>query len=84
MMLARDLSNDFSKKYLEMSKSGASPEALGEYLREHGQYHSQCLGDADNAETLETRGDRLEWTQSVADRLRAAGNRKTGGVETPE
>lgn len=49
-MLARDLSNDFSKKYLEMSKSGASPEALGEYLREHGQYHSQCLGDADNAE----------------------------------
>ncbi|WP_282121071.1 DUF3299 domain-containing protein [Ruegeria atlantica] len=40
--------------------------------------------DADNAETLETRGDRLEWTQSVADRLRAAGNRKTGGVKTSE
>ncbi|CUH45370.1 DUF3299 domain-containing protein [Ruegeria atlantica] len=40
--------------------------------------------DANNAETLETRGDRLEWTQSVADRLRAAGNLKTGGVKTSE
>lgn len=35
--------------------------------------------EVDSVETLETREDRLEWTQSVADRIRAAGNRKTGG-----
>ncbi|WP_170336425.1 DUF3299 domain-containing protein [Ruegeria arenilitoris] len=40
--------------------------------------------NADSVETLETRGDQLEWTQSVADRLRAAGNRKTGGPKVSE
>ena len=49
-MLARDLSNDFTKEYLKMNDANASPETLSEYVREHGQYHSQCLGDADNAE----------------------------------
>jgi hypothetical protein len=40
--------------------------------------------EADSVETLETQGDRLEWTQSIADRLRAAGQRKTGGTKTSE
>lgn len=40
--------------------------------------------DTDSVETLETREDRLEWTQSVADRIRAAGHRKTGGAKASE
>jgi enoyl-[acyl-carrier protein] reductase II len=49
-MLARDLVNDFTKKYLEMQKAGASPEELNTYLNEHGQYQSQYLGDANDSE----------------------------------
>ncbi len=40
--------------------------------------------DADSVETLETQGERLEWAQSIADRIRAAGNRKTGGAKASE
>ncbi|MCG7520954.1 DUF3299 domain-containing protein [Ruegeria sp. Ofav3-42] len=40
--------------------------------------------DTDSVETLESRDDRLEWTQSVADRIRAAGHRKMGGAKAPE
>ncbi|MFA3917766.1 DUF3299 domain-containing protein [Ruegeria hyattellae] len=40
--------------------------------------------DADNVETLETQGERLEWTRSFADHIRAADNRKTGGVKVSE
>ncbi len=37
------------------------------------------LLDAERVETLENREDRLEWSESVADKIRAAGQRKTGG-----
>ncbi|WP_170559265.1 DUF3299 domain-containing protein [Ruegeria atlantica] len=46
--------------------------------------HATFQLDADSAETLETRGDSLEWTQSGANRLRGAGNRKTGGNKASE
>lgn len=49
-MLARDLSNDFTKKYLEMKISGASPEDLNNYLEQHTQYRAQYIGDADEGE----------------------------------
>ncbi len=40
--------------------------------------------DTDSVETLETQGEGLEWTQSIAERLRAAGSRKTGGAKVSE
>ncbi len=40
--------------------------------------------EASTVETLESEADRLEWKQHVADRIRAAGNRKTGGVKPSE
>lgn len=49
-MLARDLSNDFTKGYLEMTTAGATPAELNQYLREHDQYRAQYLGEAGNAE----------------------------------
>ncbi|MFW6080636.1 MAG: NAD(P)H-dependent flavin oxidoreductase [Desulfosalsimonas sp.] len=49
-MLARDLQNEFTKKFREMQKSGASTEDLIEYLNNHGQYHAQHLGQAEGAE----------------------------------
>ncbi|MCP4753511.1 MAG: hypothetical protein GY866_21685 [Proteobacteria bacterium] len=49
-MLARDLSNDFTKKYLEMNTSGATPEELRQYHSQHDQFQSQHLGDAEGAE----------------------------------
>ena len=49
-MVARDLANRFTKEYLEMKKSGASPLELNAYLNEHDQYQSQYLGQADEAE----------------------------------
>ena len=49
-MVARDLANTFTEKYLKMRTAGARPEELGAYLQEHSQYHSQYLGQADEAE----------------------------------
>ncbi len=49
-MLARDLSNDFTQKYLDKKQKGATPEELGLYLSEHSQYHAQYMGDSDQAE----------------------------------
>ena len=49
-MLARDLSNNFTKEYLEMVNSGASPEELAQYHSTHDQYSSQYLGEAESAE----------------------------------
>nr|WP_321249715.1 DUF3299 domain-containing protein [uncultured Ruegeria sp.] len=40
--------------------------------------------ETDSVETLETEADRLEWKKQAADRLRAAGDRKTGGARTSE
>ena len=49
-MLARDLANDFTRKYHKMRQAGATPEELNQYLNTHSQYHSQHLGEADSAE----------------------------------
>ena len=49
-MLARDLANRFTTEYLEIKKTGASPEKLNNYLDAHSQYHAQHLGEADAAE----------------------------------
>ncbi|QFT74089.1 DUF3299 domain-containing protein [Ruegeria sp. THAF33] len=40
--------------------------------------------ETDSVETLETKADGLEWRQRAADRVRAAGNRKTGGAKASE
>ncbi len=40
--------------------------------------------ETDSVETLETGADKLEWKQRAADRIRAAGNRKTGGAKASE
>ncbi|CUH49254.1 DUF3299 domain-containing protein [Ruegeria atlantica] len=40
--------------------------------------------DTERVETLETEADRLEWKQRAADRIRAAGSRKTGGAKASE
>lgn len=49
-MLARDLTNQFTEKFQEMRKSGASTEELTAFLKEHGQYQSQHLGQVEDAE----------------------------------
>lgn len=50
IMLARDLRNAFTKKYLEMRTTGASPQELNDYLNAHSQYYSQHLGEVEDAE----------------------------------
>ena len=50
LMLARDLSNAFTKQYLEMRKAGVPDTELMAFLAEHSQYPGQHLGDADNGE----------------------------------
>ena len=49
-MLARDLANKFTEQFQEMGKSGASTQELIAFLEEHGQYQSQHLGQAEDAE----------------------------------
>ena len=49
-MLARGLINNFTNQYLEMRKSGASVEALREFLSKNTQFFGQHLGDAVNGE----------------------------------
>ncbi len=49
-MLARDLSNNFTREYLDKKQRGATPEELGLYLSEHSQYHAQYQGASDQAE----------------------------------
>lgn len=49
-MLARDLSNAFTRRYLEMRNAGASDAELKAFLAEHSQYPGQHLGDAENGE----------------------------------
>ena len=49
-MIARDLANSFTTEYMEMKKTGATSPELNTYLNEHGQYQSQYLGQADDAE----------------------------------
>ena len=50
IMLARDLRNEFTGKYLEMKSGGVSAKELRDFLSDHSQYHSQHLGDAEEAE----------------------------------
>jgi len=50
LMLARDLSNTFTKQYLEMRKAGVPGAELNAFLAEHSQYPGQHLGDVDNGE----------------------------------
>ena len=50
IMLARDLRNEFTRKYLEMKTGEASAKELRDFLSDHSQYHAQHLGDAEEAE----------------------------------
>jgi len=50
IMLARDLRNQFTRKYLEMKAAGASQEELKEFVNQHSQYHAQVLGDSQESE----------------------------------
>ncbi len=50
IMLARDLSNGFTRRYLEMKAAGASSQELNEFLDGHSQYYAQHLGDTEGAE----------------------------------
>jgi NAD(P)H-dependent flavin oxidoreductase YrpB (nitropropane dioxygenase family) len=49
MMVARDLRNSFTQKYLELRAAGASQQELSAYLKD-AQYRAQVLGDYDGAE----------------------------------
>ena len=40
--------------------------------------------ETDSVETLETEVGKLEWKERAADRIRAAGDRKTGGTKASE
>jgi NAD(P)H-dependent flavin oxidoreductase YrpB (nitropropane dioxygenase family) len=49
-MVARDLKNSFTSKYLDMRTAGAGVVELNTYLNEHSQFRSQQLGEADESE----------------------------------
>jgi enoyl-[acyl-carrier protein] reductase II len=49
-MLARDLTNNFTREYMQMKLAGAGSEELNNYLKQHTQYQAQQLGQADEAE----------------------------------
>jgi enoyl-[acyl-carrier protein] reductase II len=49
-MLARDFRNRFAEVYSDLYESGASDDSLNAFLSDHSQYHSQHLGEADEAE----------------------------------
>ena len=49
-MLCRDIRNQFTQKYLELKESGASTQALEDFLKEHSPYNAQVLGDSDSSE----------------------------------
>jgi len=50
IMLARDMKNLFTQKYLEMKETGASPKELNTFINEHSQYHAKVLGDVEGSE----------------------------------
>lgn len=49
-MLARDLKNNFTDTYLKMKQDGATIKELSDYQKNHSQYHSQYLGESEDAE----------------------------------
>lgn len=49
-MLARDLKNPFTQKYLEMREAGVSSKNLKKFFTENSQYHAQVLGGIEHAE----------------------------------
>jgi enoyl-[acyl-carrier protein] reductase II len=50
MMLARDLRNQFTRTYAEMKAAGAPWKELKKFINQHSQYHSQVLGNSQEAE----------------------------------
>ena len=50
MMEARDLQNNFTKKFQEMRMANASSEELLEFMNQHSMYQALVLGDADDSE----------------------------------
>jgi enoyl-[acyl-carrier protein] reductase II len=50
IMLARDLRNEFTRKYLEMKAAGVPLEELNEFVNQHSQYHAQVVGDSQESE----------------------------------
>ncbi len=77
IMLARDLRNQFTQKYLEIKAAGAPQKELGDFLNEHSQYHAQVLGDCDGAEVccgqvaglIERVVSAAEAIQGIVDRI---------------
>jgi len=50
VMEARDLQNNFTKKFLEMRMAEASSEELLEFMNQHSMYQALVLGDTDDSE----------------------------------
>ena len=50
VMEARDLQNNFTKKFLEMRTAEASSEELLEFMNQHSMYQALVLGDASDSE----------------------------------
>jgi enoyl-[acyl-carrier protein] reductase II len=50
MMLARDLRNEFTRKYMEMKAASSPWEKLKEFVDQHSQYHAQVLGNSQESE----------------------------------
>jgi len=50
MMEARDLQNNFTKKFQEMRTANASSEDLLEFMNQHSMYQALVLGDTDDSE----------------------------------
>jgi len=77
IMLARDLRNQFTQKYLEIKAAGAPQKELSDFLNEHSQYYAQVLGDCDSAEVccgqvaglIERVVSAAEAIQGIVDRI---------------
>lgn len=52
MMLGRNLTNLFTKRYLEMKGEGLSEKELEKFIKEHSEYHAQVQGDYQESEVF--------------------------------
>ena len=50
IVAARDLKNDFTRKFLEAQERGASSEEMGQFLSGHPMYRGIVQGDVDEGE----------------------------------
>jgi len=50
IVAARDLKNDFTRKFLEAQQKGASSEEMGQFLSGHPMYRGIVQGDVDEGE----------------------------------